>query len=78
MAINEPVTCPNCATENDAMPDDKKSQYQNTPVPGGGTIDMLDQVRVVGFLCSSCGQKITHQRLPPVDEIPEADTMPKG
>jgi predicted RNA-binding Zn-ribbon protein involved in translation (DUF1610 family) len=77
MAMNEPVNCPNCATENDAMPDDKKTQYQNTPTPDGGTIDMLPQVRVVGFVCSNCGQKITYQRLPPVDEIIEADTLPR-
>lgn len=78
MAVNEPVNCPNCGTEHDAMPDDMRARYENVPgAPSPAEANVLNKIKKVGFVCTNCGQKFSHTRIvdPPG---PDPDTAPRG
>ena len=66
--MNEPVDCPECSTTNEAMPDAKKTKFENTPYPTGPsgspqTINVLDQIRSVKMTCTNCEHKWRHVRV---------------
>lgn len=79
MAINEPVNCPECATELDAMPDDLKAHYENVPgAPSPAEANVLNQIKIVHMVCTNeaCKHKFVHRRIALPDPT-NPDTAPR-